>query len=135
MDFSKSKVSGDINSLKNAKGLLYLDISGTSIGGNFSALQLDRLRTFKASGCHLKGSFLGSFFESLVSVDLRSTQISHVDGIPSQCRTMLLADIESLSFAPGLLRHALENYIFVDLRNVAFTDPSESWSWLFLCLV
>ena len=134
MDLSKSKVSGDINSLKNAKGLLYLDISGTSIGGNLSSLQLNHLRTFKASGCHLKGSFLG-FFESLVSVDLRSTQISRVDGIPSQCRTMLLADIESLSFAPGLLRHALEKYIFVDLRNVAFTDPSESWSRLFLWLV
>ena len=127
MDLSKSKVSGDINSLKNAKGLLYLDISGTSIGGNLSALQLNRLRTFKASGCYLKGSFLGDFFESLVSLDLRSTQISHVDGIPSQCRTMLLADIESLSFAPGLLQHAAKNYIFVDLRNVGFTNRSEPW--------
>ena len=114
---------------------MYLDISGTSVGGDLSALQLNHLRTFKASGCHLKGSFLGDFFESLVSLDLRSTRISRVESIPSQCRTMLLADIRSMSFPPGLLQYAAENYILVDLRNVSFTNQSEPWSWLFLWLV
>ena len=135
VDLSKSKVSGDINNLNFANDLSYLDISETSVGGNLSALQLSQLETFKASGCPLKGSFLGSFFKSLITLDLQSTQISRVDSIPSKCRTMLLADSASMSFAPGLLRHALENYILVDLRNVAFTDQSEPWSWLFLWLV
>ena len=128
MDLSKSKVSGDINSLEDANDLSYLDISETSVGGNLSAVQLSWLVTFKASGCPLNGTFLGSFFESLVTIDLQSTQISRVDSIPSKCRTMLLADIASMSFAPGLLRHATENYILVDLRNVTFTDQSEPWS-------
>ena len=128
VDLSKSKVSGDINSLKNAYVLSYLDISGTSIGGSLSAWQLNRLETFKASRCHLDGAFVGSFFESLVTVDLSSTQISRVESIPSKCRTLLLAHIGSMSFAPGLLRNAAKNYVFVDLRNVTFTNQSEPWS-------
>ena len=110
------------------KYLKYLDISDTSVGGNPSALHLKWLETFKASACPLKGSIAGNLFDSLVTLDVASTLISRVDSIPSKCRSLLLADIGSMSFAPGLLRHAAENYIFVDLRNVNFTNRSESWS-------
>ena len=136
VDLSQLNVSGDIIlGLGNAKKLKYLDISHTSVGGNLSALQLNQLETFKASGCHLKGSFIGNSFPSLLSLDLRSTQIVRIDNVPSQCLTMQLADIVGMSFAPGVLSYAAKNMVFVDLRNVTFTDPSESWPWLSLWLV
>lgn len=130
LDVSYTKVAGDIqglqSALKDAENLGYLDISGTDLEGDVSELQLDFLETFKATGCRLHGSFDGDSFESLVTLDLTATQVSHVEVIPSKCRTLLLAHIDSMSFAPGLLREAVEDYVFVDLSNVTFTNRTEA---------
>ena len=110
------------------KYLKYMDISDTSVGGNPSALHLKWLETFKASACPLKGSIAGNLFDSLVTLDVASTLISRVDSIPSKCRSLLLADIGSMSFAPGLLRRAVEDNVFVDLRNATLANHSDAWA-------
>ena len=135
LDLSHTKVTGDVASLQSALDhatiLKYLDISGIPIEGDISGSNLHSgsLETFKAAGCGLQGSLTRRFFQfsAVVTLDLASNKITYVDYIPIKCRTLILASETTIDFAPGILRKAVEHYVFVDLRNVTLKDKTEAW--------
>eukprot|EP00435_Cladocopium_sp_Y103_P042205 s268_g11.t1 len=62
----------------------------------------------------------------LVALDLGSNNISRVSWIPPNCRSIILANNPDMTFREGLLRQAVEDGVFLDLENVAFTNQSEA---------
>ena len=131
LDLSHTKVMGELEDLPGlqASGFIsYLDVSATFVRGDVSELSSWALQTLKAAGCRLEGSVKGSAFRSLVTLDLSSTGISYMESIPGKCRTLLLAQVENIGFAPGLLRRAVRDNVFVDLRNATLANHSDAWA-------
>ena len=135
LDLSHTEVTGDVKELQGALfhgvELKYLDISGIAIEGDISVtpLRSESLETFKAAGCGLQGTLSRWFFKfsAVATLDLASNEITRVEYIPRKCRTLILAANATIDFAPGILRKAVENYVFVDLRNVTLGNKMEAW--------
>lgn len=88
------------------------------------------LAILQASNCGLTWELVNlnvfsnpELIQSLVSVDLASNQISRVNWIPPNCRTLILANNPNMSFKEGLIQKAVEDNVFLDLQNVTFTNP------------
>lgn len=138
LDLSHTKVAGDVVSLQNvltsANKLKYLDISGISIGGDIRHLRSAALETLKAAGCRLQGSLTRKdehgyklHFPALVTLDLADNEIARVEEIPERCRTLILSGSAMIDFAPGVLRRAVENDVYVDLTNATLGNEVEAW--------
>lgn len=131
LDLSHTKVTGRMGTL--GPKLRHLDISGISITGDITDLRSDSLVTLKAAGCGLKGALMQGHsgqtqFPELVTLDLASNKIAHVEEIPFKCRNLILADNPEVGFAPGILSEAVQDKVFVNLRNVNVTNRTEAWS-------
>lgn len=116
--------------------LTFLDLTNSPLeeGVNILFALLRRcasLATIKASGCGLTGSVSlawGELWEALVVLDLANNQISDVRELPWHCRTLVLAGNPNIHFAKGVLRKALAEGVFLDLRNATFAKQSETCS-------
>ena len=124
LQLSHSQVTGDLKSLEKATKLSFLDISGTTLGGDGLELKFNSLHTFNASGCHFYGTFDAWALPSLETLDLSFNEISLVSSIPSACRNLILAGNGEVSFRPGLLARLIMNRIFVNLGDVSLPEAA-----------
>lgn len=137
LDLSQTQVSGKFHETYGREGtynanLKFLDISSTFVKGSISASRMYDLRTFKAAGCELHGTLPAAGFPSLVTLDLTSNKVSSVEDVPGRCRTLILAGNPNMSFATGVLRRGVERAVYIDLRNVSYTNGTVAWSISFV---
>ncbi|CAK9090057.1 unnamed protein product [Durusdinium trenchii] len=63
--------------------------------------------------------------QSLLTWDLSSNKLDHVEAIPGNVQVLMLAGNPALSFADGVLRKAVTAGVFLDLQNVTLTNSTE----------
>ena len=122
--------------------LTFLDLTNSPLeqGANRLFKLLRRcgsLATIKASGCGLTGSISlslrlalggGPLWQVLVVLELADNQIRVVEELPQHCQTLVLAGNPKIRFAKRVLRKALADGVFLDLRNATFAKQSETCS-------
>ena len=123
--------------------LRFLDVSRTS---QFSLAQkllrpfagCGKLATLKAAGCGLSGPLwpeirkaLGGMdywplSQALSVLDLGSNNVTDVAKLPGSCRTLVLTGNPHVSFGAGVMEKAIQDIVFIDLRNATFGNLSDS---------
>jgi len=104
------------------------------------------LATLKAAGCGLTGplwpEILNNRFGSSIPIDywplsqalsvldLGSNNVTDVAKLPGSCRTLVLTGNPDVSFGAGVLQKAIQDIVFIDLRNATFANPSDPCCWL-----
>ena len=123
------------------------DVSGTPLSTTVEKLLKPflgcrALETFKAAECNLTGAIpsklqvdsQGSFRDHIewpVSqvlrvLDLASNNVTSVQALPRKCQAVMLAGNPSIDFETGVLKKAVSNKVALDLRNVWFTNKSDT---------
>ena len=127
--------------------LRFLDVSGTP---QFSLAQdllrpfagCGKLATLKAARSGLSGPLWPEILDSngdiipmykwpssqaLSVLDLRSNNVTDVAKLPDGCRTLVLSGNPPVSFGAGVVKKAIKDMVFIDLRNATFGNLSDSW--------
>ena len=126
--------------------LRFLDVSRTP---QFSQAQdllrplagCGNLATLKAAGCGLSGPLwpeiadqLGGHFrvdewplsQALSVLDFARNNVTDVAELPGSCRTLVLTGNPGVSFGAGVVEKAIQDIVFIDLRNATFANLSDA---------
>ena len=126
--------------------LRFLDVSRTS---RFSQGQdllrhfagCEKLATLKAAGCGLSGPLWPQILEmfgdtipmnewplsqALSVLDFSRNNVTDVVKLPGSCRTLVLTGNPHVSFGAGVMEKAIQDMVFIDLRNATFGNPSDA---------
>eukprot|EP00438_Fugacium_kawagutii_P004167 Skav224688 [mRNA] locus=scaffold3171:74596:80657:+ [translate_table: standard] len=129
--------------------LTSLELNGCPLDGDVSDLLLPlygspALATIEAAACTLRGALTDMkmknvnvdevFYsdwnpplaQSLKVLNLASTGITQIKGVPEQMQVLVLAENSALNLADGVLKAALTRGTFVDLQNVALSNTTET---------
>ena len=100
-----------------------------------------KLATLKAAGCGLNGPLWPKILHSngfvisidrlplsqaLSVLDFARNNVTDVVLLPGSCRTLVLTGNPHVSFGPGVLEKAIQDIVFIDLRNATFANPSDA---------
>ena len=114
--------------------LTNLDLTGSPVNLEVSSLlksfqHCSYLGSVQAARCGLRGRLDGrDGTPSLVALDLGWNRLTHVEAVPPRCKSLILTGTPQITFAPGILRGAIRDRVFLDLQNVTF-DQQEPCLW------
>ena len=106
--------------------LTNLDLTGSPVNLEVSSLlkwfqHCSYLGSLQAGGSGLTGRLDGrDGTPSLVALDLGWNHLTHVEAVPPRCKSLILTGNSHITFAPGILRGAIKDRVFLDLQNVSF---------------
>ena len=115
--------------------LTNLDLTGSPVNLEVSSLlksfqHCTYLGSLQAGGCGLRGRLDGrNGTPSLVALDLGWNHLTHVEAVPPRCKSLILTGTPHMTFAPGILRGAIRDRVFLDLQNVSFDQQEPCHSW------
>ena len=114
--------------------LTNLDLTGSPVNLEVSSLlksfqRCTSLGSLQAGRCGLRGRLDGrDGTPSLVALDLGWNHLTHVEALPPRCKSLILTGTPHITFAPGILRGAIRDRVFLDLQNVSF-NQQEPCHW------
>ncbi len=106
--------------------LTNLDLTGSPVNLEVSSLlksfqHCTSLGSIQAGRSGLTGRLDGrDGTPSLVALDLGWNHLTHVEAVPPRCKSLILTGNSHITFAPGILRGAIKDRVFLDLQNVSF---------------